>query len=99
MKKILAILSSLIFLSWGGSVSGNDFYYGDNEPIFLLTDSTKISVKLSGALPQNGGLMLLDSIERIIEVISDPQTIDGFLICSLSTGIARNNVCGTILHP
>lgn len=61
------------------------FYYGADGPIELLVDSSKVLVQTSPSLTPLQQQALLESINRIEEVVDDPNTIDDFVLCSLNT--------------
>jgi hypothetical protein len=84
-KRILGLTLTIMVLIVS-SVSGQ-FWYGVNGSVPLKIDSLKVTIKFDNGFSYN---QLLQSVDRIVEVVEDNHLIDGFLACSLSTGLDYN---------
>lgn len=86
MKRLVlatALLATCLMVT-GEVVS--DHYYGGGEPIPLGIDTLFATIRFDLSIPVHQQQAILDSIDRIESVIEDDHAIDGFIVCSLSTG-------------
>lgn len=79
-----SILWTLLILGLGISTAWADFWYGVDGQVPLLSDSSKVTVKLADGFSFED---VLGSVEQIVAQIDDEHFIDGFLACSLSADI------------
>jgi subtilisin family serine protease len=81
-KSIFAgVVLTLVLAMPAGSA---EFWYGVDGQVPLKVDSFKVTIKFEDGIAYNE---MLESIDRIIGVVDDEHVIDGFVACSLSTGI------------
>jgi hypothetical protein len=86
MNRTMTIAVALGIVLLLGAPVHADFYYGTYGPIDLDIDSSKVMVKCSPTLTPLQQITFLESIDRIAEVLQNPETLDGFVVCSLTTG-------------
>lgn len=86
MKSIVLIAIVLVITIMAVAPTRAEFYYGSNGTIAMETDSSKVLVKCDITLTPSQRDDLLGSVDRIAEVIPDPQPVDEFVVCSLFTG-------------
>ena len=86
MRQLVSCLiaMTMILLSWSNAEAQH--YYGGGMAIPLNVDSTLVTVKFDDDFGTHAGQMLLESIDRVVDVIADDHAIDGFFVCSVSTG-------------
>jgi subtilisin family serine protease len=58
------------------------YWYGDNETMPLLIDSSKAILKVDPGLSPTS---VVESVERIVGFLDEENLIDGFVACTLST--------------
>ena len=64
----------------------SQFFYGGGNQIDLNIDSLKMCIKFDEEVGQESQEDVVSSIERIVSILEDEHVIDGFQVCSLSTG-------------
>ena len=75
---------ALVTLVLMASTASAELWYGVDGPVSLKIDSLKVTIKFDDGFSYN---QILESIERVIGVVDDEYLIDGFIACSLSTGV------------
>ena len=86
MKRAPSILIMVAIMAVCSGIARCQYWYGVNGPIPLRIDSSKITIRFSDGISGDDQASILRSIHRITSVPSDSNTIDGFIVCSLSTG-------------
>jgi len=86
MKRVVLLLG-LIAAYISIPTASAQFYYGTDGPIQLSVDSFRVLIKFDQSFAPHSQELLLASIDRIVCGIDDRQIFDGFICCSLSTGI------------
>jgi len=66
------------------------FWYGTDGPVSLVVDSSLVLVKFDEGFSPDDQASLLRQVERIVAVVNDPEVVDEFIACSLSTGTGYN---------
>jgi len=89
MKRLGIAVGTCIFLLYMSNLSHSGFYYNPQGIVELDIDSSKVLVKFVETRSDTAQ-SILDSIYRIVSVLPDETTIDGFLCCSLMTGQGYN---------
>lgn len=84
MLRVSALCALLLGIAVAGSVHGTGFWYGTSGPEQIYIDSAKVIVQVeSGFSPDQ----TLQSVGRIVQIIGGDGLVDGFVACSLSTGV------------
>jgi hypothetical protein len=86
MNRLLAILTVLFVVLFGTNSVFPQHYYSDGVQLPLKIDSLKVCLKFEAIIGQDDQLAIIDSIDRVSSILIDKNAIDGFLVCSLSTG-------------
>lgn len=86
MNRLLTILTALFVVLFGTNSVFPQHYYSDGVQLPLKIDSLKVCLKFEAIIGQDDQLAIIDSIDRVSSILIDKNVIDGFLVCSLSTG-------------
>jgi subtilisin family serine protease len=95
VKKITLFALVILSVIATSNVFGQ-YYYGSDGPVALSIDSNKVLIKFDSSFPPDSQKTLLDSIDRIVDVIEDDNVIDDFVSCSLSTGARYNSFADSL---
>ncbi len=60
------------------------FYYSNGQQFALKVDSSKMCIKFNPQVGQDDQPTILASISRLISLLEDNNSVDGFLVCSLA---------------
>ncbi|HWR81830.1 MAG TPA: S8 family serine peptidase [Candidatus Deferrimicrobium sp.] len=86
MKTLISVPAVLALIITAGTIEAQEFYYGTDAPIMVVRDSSKVLLKLAPSVGAMTRDATLDSIGRIAATIPTFQSVDEFIVCSLSTG-------------
>lgn len=78
----------MVFIILTFSPTYGQYYYSQGQQHQLLIDSLKVCIKFDSEIGQDDQESIISSINRIELELPNEPTVDGFIVCSLSSSIA-----------